>query len=353
MPPIKLFIVDDSAVMRQTLIKLVENETDIEVLGVASDPIFAMNKFKLVGYPDVMILDIEMPRMDGITFLKKIMKEHPIPVIMCSSLVEDGNYKAIEALQAGAVEIIAKPKLGIKSFLENTKESLISTIITASKAKLNRRNSTSDNSIIKTKTSLQKINNITKSTKDFKSIIAIGSSTGGVQVLEKIVKALPSKCAPIVITQHMPPKFTASLAKRLNSISNVEVKEAENGEKVEHSHIYIAPGDKHLLIKRDIKGYLIILKDGPRVCRHRPSVDVMFRSIANEVGENAIGIILTGMGDDGAHGLKEMFDNGAKTYAEDEKSCVVYGMPKEAVKLGGVTKSLDIDAIIEVIKNAR
>ncbi len=355
MKTIKLFIVDDSAIVRQTISKLVENESDIELLGVAADPIFAMKKFQSIGLPDVLILDIEMPRMDGITFLKRIMSENPIATIICSSLAQSGSSKAIEALQAGAVELIAKPNLQTKAFLEQSKENLLNSIRAASNAKVkkivSKKNmhvkeiSRGTDSIVLQKKSLPAIGG--------QKVIAIGSSTGGVQVIEKILTSLPAITVPILITQHMPAGFTASLAKRLDAISKLSIKQAENGDELSAATVYIAPGDKHMLIKRVGLKYSIKITDGPKVSHHRPSVDVLFRSFANEVGRSGVGIILTGMGSDGSHGMKEMFDVGAKTYAQDEKSCVVYGMPNEAVKLGGVAHSLDISGIIELIQSIR
>lgn len=357
MKSIKLFIIDDSAVVRQTITKLVQGEADIELLGVAADPLYAMQKFEKVGTPDVIILDIEMPRMDGITFLKKIMSEKPIPTIICSSLAKEGSYKAIEALNAGAVELIEKPNLKTKAFLEQSKISLLDSIRAASNAKLKKIGNTPRKSTPKSVNDIYSVDNIVEHKKiplaGGRKIIAIGSSTGGVQVLEKILTSLPSSTVPILITQHMPAGFTASLAKRLHSLSNIAIKQAEDGDEIHVSTVYIAPGDKHMLIKREGLKYIIQIKDGPKVSHHRPSVDVLFRSFANEVGNSGVGIILTGMGSDGSHGMKEMFDVGAKTYAQDEESCVVYGMPNEAVRLGGVIHSLKISEIIELIKSIR
>ncbi|MEA2092293.1 MAG: chemotaxis response regulator protein-glutamate methylesterase [Campylobacterota bacterium] len=353
---IKLFIVDDSAIVRQTISKLVEDEAEIELLGVAADPIFAMQKFKTTGTPDVLVLDIEMPRMDGITFLKQIMSEQPIATIICSSVAKSGSHKAIEALHAGALELIEKPNVQTKTFLKQSKDSLIHSIKAASNAKLKKITTKKTDSITSSK--IESTDSIIIYKKNLApaggtKVIAIGSSTGGVQVIENILTSLPAKTMPILITQHMPAGFTASLAKRLDTISDIRVKEAIDGDEVENSTAYIAPGDKHMLIKRIGLKYIINIKDGPKVSHHRPSVDVLFRSFANEVGRSGTGIILTGMGSDGAHGMKEMFDVGAKTYAQDENSCVVYGMPNEAVKLGGVTNSLTIQKIIKLIISVR
>ncbi len=354
MSSIKLFIVDDSAIVRQTISKLVEDESDIELLGVAADPIFAMAKFKTVGTPDVLILDIEMPRMDGITFLKQVMSEEPIATIICSSIAKLGSQKAQEVRHAGAVALIEKPNLQTKAFLEQSKENLLAAIRAAAKATLKQPIKNSK----KISTAIPSTNSIISQKKSpppagGKKVIAIGSSTGGVQVIEKILTSLPHGMVPILITQHMPAGFTDSLAKRLNTICKLTIKQASDGDELEHSTVYIAQGDKHMTIQRVGAKYIINIKEGPKVSHHRPSVDVLFRSFANEVGSAGVGIILTGMGSDGARGMKEMSEIGSKTYAQDEKSCVVYGMPNEAVKLGGVTRSLNIDEIIEIIQSVR
>ncbi len=353
---IKIFVIDDSAVVRMTIAALLEDDKNIMLMGNASDPIQAQEKFKKNGWPDVIILDIDMPRMDGLTFLKIIMQEHPIPVIICSSVAEDGSHNAIEALSCGAVEVISKPKVGVKYFLENTKGHFLHAIKAAAKATVKK---------IISKTVLPiNTDNLMKYTADailpYKSkmlpgkqkVIAIGTSTGGVQILEQILMDLPTDVPPIVITQHMPSGFTKSLAERLNRMCAITVKEAQDGDKLLHGRALLAPGDKHMLIKRDAGSYSVQIKDGPKVSRHKPSVDVMFRSCANEAGSNAIGFILTGMGDDGARGLKEMFDNGAKTYSQEKSSCIVYGMPKVAVEMGASMASLTPKEIAEIIKKA-
>jgi len=355
MKKIKLFIVDDSAIVRQTISKLIDDENDIELLGVAADPIFAMKKFQSVGIPDVLILDIEMPRMDGITFLKQIMSKNPIATIICSSLAKSGSSKAIEALQAGAVELIEKPNLKTKIFLEQSKISLLHSIRAASSSKITKisKDISKDISNISYDDKFIKLDKSITTPIGGQKLIAIGSSTGGVQVIEEILTSLTTKTVPILITQHMPAGFTASLAKRLDTISNLTIKQAQDNDEIVSSTVYIAPGDKHMTIQRIGLKYIIQIKDGPKVSHHRPSVDVLFRSFAREVGINGVGIILTGMGSDGSHGMKDMFDVGAKTYAQDEKSCVVYGMPNEAVKLGGVSHTLGIEKIIELIQSIR
>lgn len=355
---IKVFIVDDSAVVRTTVTALVQSDKSIDVVGSANDPIAAMEKFRRMGWPDIIILDIEMPRMDGLTFLKQLMAEYPIPVIICSTVAGKGSKNAIEALSLGAVEIISKPELGIKEFLEESKETFIRAIKVAAHAKNRIKNISS----VKSSSVITRVDDISKHDADSilpkrqnslsatHNFIAIGSSTGGVQTLEVILQALPSSVPPIVITQHMPPGFTKSLAERLDKMCAVNVKEAQDGDRLIHGRVLLAQGDKHLLVKRTGNSYVVEVKDGPKVSRHKPSVDVLFRSCANEAGANAIGIILTGMGDDGARGMKEMYERGAKTFAQDEKSCIVYGMPKEAVLHGGVTKSVTLQEIIEIIR---
>ncbi len=355
---IGVFIVDDSALTRTTITAMLENEEEITVLGAASDPIAAEAKFAKHGWPDVIILDIEMPRMDGLTFLRKIMSERPTPVVICSSVAQSGSRNALEALSLGAIEVIAKPEVGLKEFLEESRYWLKHAIKAAYEAKKNLRP-------IKQKQSA-KAPQVTKkldadavcplkaaiSHGHTHAVIAIGSSTGGVQTLEKILPCLPEKTPPILITQHMPPGFTKSLADRLHRMCAIEVKEAEHGDKLLQGRALIAPGDKHMTIKRSGNSYSVEIKDGPKVSRHKPSVDVLFRSCANEAGSNAVGFLLTGMGDDGAKGLKEMMDRGAKTYSQEEKSCIVYGMPRAAVELGASISSLDIAQIVETIKKS-
>lgn len=353
--PVKVFIIDDSAVVRTTIGALVEHDKNIFLMGSASDPIIAEEKFNKNGWPDVIILDIEMPRMDGLTFLKKVMREHPIPVIICSSAAQKGSKNSVEALSYGAVEVISKPEMGIKEFLQESKGHFLYAIKAAAKSK------TKVSCAQKTSISLN-ADDVNKNSADAMlplrskvlpgalKVIAIGSSTGGVQILERILKALPEKIPPIVITQHMPAGFTKSLAERLDAICQVAVKEAQNGDKLLHGRVLLAPGDKHMMVKRQGSSYVVEIKDGPKVSRHKPSVDVLFRSCANEVGASAIGFILTGMGDDGARGLREMRDIGAKTYSQDEASCIVYGMPKAAVEMGASMEALSPEQIVEIIK---
>ena len=351
---INVFIIDDSAIARTTISTLLQDESDITLQGVASDPILAQVKFERFGWPDVIILDIEMPRMDGLTFLKHIMKERPTPVIICSSVAQKGSQNAIEALALGATEVIAKPEVGLKHFLEESHFRLVYAIKAAYEAKLNLKNGQTQPLSPKPKINADVILPLRNRTiyRPTQPIIAIGSSTGGVQTLERILPNLQETTPPILIVQHMPASFTLSLAQRLDRMCHLSVKEAKDGDKVFQGGVYIAPGEKHMVLKRSISGYYIEIKDGPKVSRHKPSIDVLFRSIANEAGANGVGFLLTGMGDDGAKGLKEMREKGAKTYAQDEKSSVVYGMPKVAIEIGAALSSLSPENIVATIKRS-
>jgi len=356
MKKIKVLLVDDSAVVRQVVLALLEREPDIQVIGAASDPLFAMDKMAK-EWPDVIVLDVEMPRMDGITFLKKIMAERPTPVVICSTLTERGAETTLQALAAGAVEIITKPKAGLKGFLEQSSAELVAAVRAAAQANVKQlvRNAAAHTPVgaklnadaILPPSSGQAMAQTTE------RIVAIGTSTGGTQALERVLTALPRVCPGIVIVQHMPEKFTASFAARLNTLSQIEVREAKNNDRVIPGLALIAPGGKHMLLKRSGAYYHVEVVDGPLVNRHRPSVDVLFRSVAKFAGKNATGIIMTGMGDDGARGLKELHATGARTYAQDEASCVVFGMPKEAIKLGGVDRVIALDDTPRAITNGR
>jgi two-component system chemotaxis response regulator CheB len=350
---IKVLIVDDSAVVRQVLMEQLSGAADIWVIGAARDPIFAMEKMKK-EWPDVIILDIEMPRMDGVTFLRKIMTERPTPVVICSTLTEKGAEVTMQAMSAGAVDIITKPKLDLKRFLEESHTQLIDAVRAASHAKLSKfhgsTSSTSNHAVQKKLSADAVVAHVHKPMSETTDrVVAIGTSTGGTQALERVLTRLPRTSPGIVVVQHMPEQFTKAFADRLNNICHVAVKEAENNDRVIPGHVLIANGGKHMLLRRSGAQYRVELKDGPLVSRHRPSVDVLFRSVANAAGPNALGVIMTGMGDDGAHGLKEMRDAGAHTYGQDEDTCVVYGMPKEAFKLGAVQEELPLDQIPHVI----
>lgn len=349
---IKVLIVDDSAVVRQVLTEQLNKAPGISVIGSASDPIFAMTKMKK-EWPDVIVLDIEMPRMDGVTFLKKIMSEHPTPVVICSTLTEKGAEITMQAMAAGAVDIITKPKIHLKDFLNDSRTQMIHAIRGAAAASVKKH--ASQLTPLATTPKLRAEAVLPKSTvtrpmsETTDRVVAIGTSTGGTQALERVLVALPTTSPGIVVVQHMPEQFTAAFAARLNSVCAVRVKEAEDNDRIIPGSVLIANGGKHLLLRRSGAQYRVELKDGPLVSRHRPSVDVLFRSVANSAGPNALGIIMTGMGDDGARGMKEMHDAGASTIAQDEKTCVVYGMPKEAVKLGGVDKEVALDEIPKLI----
>ena len=355
---IKVLIVDDSAVVRQVLTSALDGISGIKIIGAAPDPIFAMKRME-AEWPDVIILDIEMPRMDGVTFLRKIMTERPTPVIICSTLTEKGAEVTMQAMSAGAVDIITKPKVNLRTFLVDSKNTIIDVIKAASQARPGKMKlslpaaSSAPSRINTTNTdSLFGATHLKPMAETTDRVIVIGTSTGGTQALEYLFTKLPRTAPAIVVVQHMPEHFTAAFAKRLNGICQVTIKEAENNDRALPGTILIAPGGKHMLLQRSGAQYRVDVKDGPLVSRHRPSVDVLFRSSAQAAGSNAVGIILTGMGDDGAHGMKEMHDAGALTIAQDEASCVVYGMPKEAVKLGGVDASLALSAIPQLIMQA-
>jgi len=339
---ITVLIVDDSAVVRQVLTGLLDGVSGIKVIGAAADPIFAMKRME-IEWPDVIVLDIEMPRMDGITFLKQLMNDRPTPVVICSTLTERGEEVTMQAMSAGAVDIITKPKLNLRNFLQESKANIIDIIKAAaqSRPKIIKALSVEPHSF--TASTLKPILQTTD------RIIVIGTSTGGTQALEYLFIQLPPSAPAIVVVQHMPEHFTAAFAKRLDGICQVTVKEAAQNDLALPGRVLIAPGGKHMLLQRSGAQYRVDVKDGPFISRHRPSVDVLFRSSAQSAGANAIGIILTGMGDDGALGMKEMHNAGALTIAQDEASCVVYGMPKEAIKLGGVDGILPLSAILQII----
>jgi two-component system chemotaxis response regulator CheB len=343
MNKIKVLLVDDSAVVRQVLTQIINAHPKMEVCAAAQDPIFAMRHMEK-QWPDVIILDVEMPRMDGITFLRKIMSEHPTPVVMCSSLTEKGADTTMQAMSLGAIEIITKPKLGVKGFLSESADEITHAVLAAAQAKVGKCQPIAANFAKKlTADSTLSFPNTGAMVRTTERIVAIGSSTGGTTALEAILTQLPRVSPGIVIVQHMPVAFTGAFAARLNSLSEMEVVEAKGNETILSGHVYIAPGDKHLLVNRSGALYKVEVKDGPLVSRHKPSVDVLFRSVARYAGKNAMGIILTGMGDDGARGLKEMKDAGSVTFGECEKSCIVYGMPKEAMRRGAVGKELSLE----------
>jgi two-component system, chemotaxis family, protein-glutamate methylesterase/glutaminase len=344
-PKIRVLIVDDSASVRQILSTILSEDPDIEVMATASDPFAAARRLQS-ELPDVILLDIAMPKMDGITFLRKIMAQHPIPVIICSSLTEDGSEQMFEALEAGAVDIVPKPRVDTRQALFESSARLREAVKAAARAKVRPR--PARRPMIEKKLTADAIMPpplAGRSRPVTERIVCIGASTGGTEALADVLEALPPHCPGILIVQHMPQGFTAAFARRLNGTCQIQVKEAEDGELVQAGCASIAPGSKHMLLQRTGLRYHIAIKEGPPVSRHRPSVDVLFRSAAQFAGPNALGIIMTGMGDDGARGLLEMRKLGAPTRAQDEESCVVFGMPKEAIARGAAEKIVPLRLI--------
>jgi two-component system, chemotaxis family, protein-glutamate methylesterase/glutaminase len=342
---IRVLIVDDSAVVRQTMTEILSSDPQIEVMATAADPYIAADRIR-EEIPDVITLDVEMPRMDGITFLQKIMSQHPIPVVMCSSLTESGSETALKALEYGAVEIIQKPRMGTKQFLEESRIRVCDAVKAASQARVRaispRRIDVAPKLTADVIMERPKTRAMIQTTE---KVIVVGASTGGTEALRIFLEALPVDCPGIVIVQHMPEGFTRSFSQRLDGICRISVKEAANNDTVVRGRALIAPGNLHVLLKRSGARYYVEIKDGPLVSRHRPSVDVLFRSAARYAGKNAVGVIMTGMGDDGAKGMLEMKEAGAKNIAQDEATSVVFGMPHEAIKLGGVDLVRPLEAI--------
>jgi two-component system chemotaxis response regulator CheB len=337
MKKVRVLIVDDSALVRRLLTEIFATDRDIEVVGAANDPYMAREKIKQLN-PDVITLDVEMPRMDGVTFLENLMRLRPMPVVMVSSLTQAGADVTLRALELGAVDFVTKPKADLAGSLANYAEEITTKVKAAAGARPRARTAPPPSSGPAPRLSadavlpgVPKRSSVLRTTE---KIIAIGASTGGTEALRELVSALPPDAPAIVISQHIPAAFSGPFAQRLDKDSAMAVAEAQDGQYLLPGHVYVAPGDRHLIVERDGARYRCRLNDGPPVNRHRPSVDVMFRSVANSVGPNAVGIILTGMGDDGARGLKEMLDAGARTVAQDEQSSVVWGMPGSAVKLG-------------------
>ncbi len=351
---IKVMVIDDSAVVRQVVTGVIESDPGLEVMGACADPIFAMERMKK-QWPDVILLDVEMPRMDGITFLKKLMQEHPTPVVICSTLTEAGAATTVEALTSGAVTVVTKPKVGLKQFLSESAEELTNTLRSAARVNVTRlaaRAKAGKPAVKNTADVMLAAPSAKAMSQTTEHVIAIGTSTGGTQALQEVLTALPAVCPGIVIVQHMPPQFTGAFASRLDSLSQIEVREAKDNDRVVPGTALIAPGGKHMMLKRSGAQYYVEIKEGPPVNRHCPSVDVLFRSVAKCAGRNALGVIMTGMGDDGARGLKEMRDAGAQTVAQDEATCVVFGMPKEAIKLDAAARIVPLDSIPNIILNS-
>ena len=351
MSAIKVLIVDDSAVVRKVLVEVLRAHKGIEVIGTAPDPVFAMERMK-AHWPDVIVLDVEMPRMDGDTFLRKLMQERPTPVVICSTLTEAGAPTTLEALAAGAVTFITKPRLGLQDFLAGAAAEIATAIRSAAGANVRRRAvpgpAAARPAVAPPKHTADVIlapANGRAMSRTTERVVALGTSTGGTQALEQVLSALPAVTPGIVIVQHMPPVFTATFAARLDALCRITVREARNNDRVTPGQALIAPGGRHMLLQRSGAQYYVEIREGPPVCRHCPSVDVLFRSVARAAGPNALGVIMTGMGDDGARGLKEMRDAGAHTIAQDEASCVVFGMPKEALKLEAAAQVLALDQL--------
>ena len=346
---IRVLIVDDSAVVRQTMAEILSSDPNIEIMGTAADPLIAAERMK-DEVPDVITLDVEMPRMDGLTFLKKIMTQHPIPVVMCSSLTTGGSETVLKALEYGAVDIIEKPKLGAKQFFEESKMRICDAVRSASLAKIGRMRERSSLAVPKLTADAVIEKPVSRAMiQTTEKVIVVGASTGGTEALRIFLESMPPDAPGIVIVQHMPEKFTEAFAKRIDGLCRISVKEAANDDSVIRGRALIAPGNRHMLLKRSGARYYVEIKDGPLVCRHRPSGDVLFRSAARYAGKNVVGVIMTGMGDDGAKGMLEMKEAGAFNIAQDEESCVVFGMPRKAIELGAVDKVLALDRIPETV----
>ena len=357
---IKVMIVDDSSTARRILADIVNKESDMEVISAVSDPYEAVAELKRRS-PDVMILDVQMPRMDGITFLKKLMTQHPLPVVMCSSFTAEGSAISLQALENGAIDIIAKPKIATKKDMRELETRIHDTIRSASVARVRSRSGDRLAPAKKIapvtpirpqqKLSADEILPPPSATAgsripaSAKKLIAVGASTGGTDALRIFLEKMPAGCPGIVMVQHMPEHFTHSFADRLNEVCAIEVREAKNGDEIRPGLALLAPGSHHLIVKRSGTRYFVETKEGPLVSRHRPSVDVMFRSVASNIGRNAVGVILTGMGDDGAQGMLEMQQTGAFNIAQDRDTCVVFGMPNEAIRKGGVNDTLPLPKI--------
>jgi two-component system chemotaxis response regulator CheB len=345
MTVVQVFIVDDSAVVRQTLTHLLQGDPEVALQGFAPNPLIAAPMLRR-HRPDVLLLDIEMPGMDGLTFLRQLMTESPIPTVICSTLTTHGSQLALEALSAGAVAVVAKPRMGLKQFLEDSRCELLAALKTAARARPQPRGISrmvaAGGQSFTAAPSGQRTTSVNKP-------VVIGSSTGGTQAIEQILLALPADAPGIAIVQHMPEKFTGMYAKRLNSLCQMQVREAVHGDRMERGLALIAPGGRHMSMRKAGDDYFVMVADGPPVNRHKPSVNVLFRSVAACAGSDTLAIILTGMGDDGALGMERIHEAGGRTIAQDEASCVVFGMPKEAIQLGIVDDVLPLERITQAI----
>lgn len=341
---INVYVVDDSAVVRQTLQHLLQGDAEIRLIGSAPNPLLAAPAIKRQR-PDVLLLDIEMPGMDGLTFLRQVMETDPIPTVICSTLTTDGSKAALEALAAGAVAVVAKPRLGLKQFLEDSRRELVQALKTAARA---RPKAGAGAAAAVARTAARPPVAGLHALAVNKPVV-LGSSTGGTQAIESVLLQLPGDAPGIAIVQHMPERFTAMYAQRLDSLCAMNVREAKDGDRLERGVVLIAPGGRHMQLKKNAGQYYVAVADGPPVNRHKPSVDVLFRSAAECAGRDALAIILTGMGDDGARGMKSLHERGARTIAQDEQSCVVFGMPKEAIAMGGVDEVLPLSRVAGAI----
>lgn len=347
MKPIGVMVVDDSATVRQLLTSVLQEAPDIEVIATAVDPLFAMLKMQR-RWPDVIVLDVEMPRMDGLTFLRQLMNQRPTPVVVCSSLTTCGAEITMQALTAGAISVIAKPQIGLREFLLDSGAEITAAVRAAAAARPRRMSAPPSPSMGSDAIPVAELSAIAMA-RTTEKIVAVGASTGGTQAIEQVLTRLPRVCPGVVIVQHMPEAFTGAFAARLDRLCAITVREACCGDRVLPGLALIAPGGRHMLLKRSGPKYYVDVVDGPPVNRHRPSVDVLFRSVARCAGRNALAVIMTGMGDDGARGIREVRDAGGSTVAQDEATCVVYGMPKEAVRAGGVERSLPLEAVADAV----
>jgi two-component system chemotaxis response regulator CheB len=343
---LKVYVVDDSAVVRQTLVHLLQGDPEIELMGSAPNPLIAGPVIRKTR-PDVLLLDIEMPGMDGLTFLRQIMDENPIPTVICSTLTANGSKMALDALAAGAVAVVAKPRLGLKQFLEESRRELVQTLKAAARTKPQH---TANTTRTATASPVKRSPIAGLHALSVNKPVVIGSSTGGTQAIESVLTRMPADSPGIAIVQHMPEKFTAMYAERLDGLCAMNIREAKDGDRLERGVVLIAPGNLHMQMRKSGGQYYVNVADGPPVNRHKPSVDVLFRSVAECAGRDVLAIMLTGMGDDGARGMKQLHDQGARTIAQNEATCVVFGMPMEAIKLGAVDDVLPIGEIAGAIR---
>jgi two-component system chemotaxis response regulator CheB len=344
---VKVFVVDDSAVVRQALAHMLSGNPEVELIGSAPNPLLAIDMIRK-NRPDVLLLDIEMPGMDGLTFLRQIMSSDPIPTVICSTLSTEGSKVALEALSSGAVAVLAKPKLGLKQYLDDSRREMIQTLKTAAKSRPRGRPAQPDAAAMKAAATRAPVLSSVHAFAMNKPVV-MGSSTGGTQALELVLTSLPADAPGIAITQHMPEKFTAMYSKRLDGLCAMNVREAKDGDRLERGVVLIAPGGLHMQLRKNAGQYFVTVVDGPPVNRHKPSVDVLFRSASECAGRDVLGILLTGMGDDGARGMKVLHDGGARTIAQNEETCVVFGMPKEAIKLQAVDDILPLEQMARAI----